>query len=122
MKIEEAKGNLETFINDLWKSAKTGKYLDCNGFIDSKVPKSIETLINEYENQQKEIKELHKEINEMIKLKIENEHLVDTEFIYKDKIREKIEELKDRSGGNLFHIQQQINSNIRILQELLEED
>ena len=35
-------------------------------------------------------------------------------------IKEKIKELKSKSGGNVFHIQQTINAEIRLLQELLE--
>ena len=35
-------------------------------------------------------------------------------------VEEKIEELKNKSGGNVFHIQQTINAEIRLLQELLE--
>lgn len=37
------------------------------------------------------------------------------------KIKDKIEELKEKSGGNVFHIQQTINAEIRLLKELLEE-
>ena len=40
----------------------------------------------------KENEELHREINQRIKLKIENEKIVDTQFIYKPKIKDKIEE------------------------------
>ena len=36
---------------------------------------------------------MHREINRRIKLKIENEKIVDTQFIYKQKIEDKIEEL-----------------------------
>lgn len=35
-------------------------------------------------------------------------------------VEEKIEELKSKSGGNVFHIQQTINAEIRLLEELLE--
>ncbi len=36
-------------------------------------------------------------------------------------IREKKEELKSKSGGNVFHIQQTINAEIALLEEILEE-
>lgn len=36
-------------------------------------------------------------------------------------IREKIKELKNKSGGNVFHIQQTINAEIRLLEEILKE-
>lgn len=41
-------------------------------------------------------------------------------YIPKSRVIEKIEELKSKSGGNVFHIQQTINAEIRLLQELLE--
>ncbi len=37
------------------------------------------------------------------------------------KVKDKIEELKEKSGGNVFHIQQTINAEIRLLKELIEE-
>lgn len=56
---------------------------------------------------EKENEELHKEINERIKLKIENEHLVDTQFISKQKILDKIEEynqiIDETNDGDLIH-------------------
>lgn len=44
--------------------------------------------------------QLHEEINERIKLKIENEKIVDNEFISKNKIREKIEALQELLNEN----------------------
>lgn len=41
------------------------------------------------------------------------------ESISKTVVEEKIKQLKEQSGGNVFHIQQTINSNIRLLQGLL---
>lgn len=41
-------------------------------------------------------------------------------YISIQKVKDKIEELKSKSGGNVFHIQQTINAEIRLLQELLE--
>lgn len=40
---------------------------------------------------------------------------------WRENINDKIEELKNKSGGNVFHIQQTINAEIRLLQDLLEE-
>lgn len=42
--------------------------------------------------------------------------------IPKEVIEKKIEELKNKSGGNTYHVQSTINSNINLLQELLEEN
>ena len=53
----------------------------------------IEKLQKENEELNKENEHLHREINRRIKLKIENEKIVDTQFIYKQKIEDKIEEL-----------------------------
>ncbi len=36
-------------------------------------------------------------------------------------IRAKIKELKSKCGGNVFHIQQTINAEIRLLEEILKE-
>lgn len=41
--------------------------------------------------------------------------------IPKKKIEDKIEELKSQCGGNVFHIQQTLNAEIRLLQEFLED-
>ena len=41
---------------------------------------------------------------------------------WENKINAKIEELQNKSGGNLFHIQQTINAEIRLLQSLLEKE
>lgn len=81
----------------------------------------------------KENEELHKEINERIKLKIENEKIVDTQFLPIQKVKDKLEELKrkinnggktyGRYGGcvinseNIMKLQNQIEA----LQELIEE-
>lgn len=46
-------------------------------------------------------------------------HYIKEESIPRAVVEEKIEELKEKSGGNVFHIQQTINSNIRLLQEIL---
>ena len=53
----------------------------------------IEKLQKENEELNKENEHLHREINRRIKLKIENEKIVDTQFIYKQKIEDKIEEI-----------------------------
>jgi len=37
-----------------------------------------------------------------------------------EKIKEEIKELKNQCGGNVFHIQQTINAEIRLLQKLLD--
>lgn len=73
------------------------------------------TLEEDKEELQKENENLHKEINQRIKLKIENEKIVDTQFISIKKIKDKIEELI-KEGRHY-------NANkIEVLQELLEGD
>lgn len=56
---------------------------------------------------------LHKAIETVVEA-IENS-------ISKEVIEKKIEELKNKSGGNTYHVQFTINSNINLLKELLEE-
>lgn len=64
----------------------------------------------------------------------ENKNLKDTDLIgvylkgvydgqekITTKIRKRIEELKNKSGGNVFHIQQTINAEIILLEEILKE-
>lgn len=46
-------------------------------------------------------------------------HYIKEESIPKDVVEEKIRKLKKQSGGNVYHIQQTINSNIRLCEEIL---
>lgn len=55
----------------------------------------IEYLLNQIQNLVDENNLLHKEINERIKLKIENEKIVDNEFVSKNKIRKIIQKYYD---------------------------
>lgn len=89
-------------------------------------------LLNLIAKQQKEIEELHTEINERIKLKIENEQLVDTQFIPKQKVKDKIEEILNNNEYRIVFegdaefpdeattIKAQEYIKLDVLQELLE--
>ena len=77
----------------------------------------IEYLLNEIKNLVDENNSLHKEINQRIKLKLENEKIVDNEFISKNKIREKIKRL-DYSRDNT----EQRYFKKEVLQELLNDN
>ena len=77
----------------------------------------IEYLLNEIKNLVDENNHLHKEINRRIKLKIENEKIVDNEFISKNKIREKIKRLDYNSDNT-----EQRYFKKEVLQELLNEN
>ena len=81
-------------------------------------------VLNLIEKTLKENEHLHKEINRRIKLKIENEKIVDTQFIYKQKIKDKIEEYKNmlktcNKAKDIDRIKA-INERILELQELIE--
>ena len=81
----------------------------------------------EIEKLQKENEDLHREINQRIKLKIENEKIVDTQFISVQKVKDKIEELKQEKkkyGNCLIEMYEDelVNRDIKILQELLESE
>lgn len=66
---------------------------------------------------------LHKEINERVKLKIENEKIVDEEFIPKDKIRKKLKAREeDREDCDNSIIANNLLRDIYLLRELLEEE
>lgn len=86
----------------------------------------IEYLLNEIKNLVDENNHLHEEINERIKLKIENEKIIDNEFISKNKIREKMkyykELYKQDNSPNNFLIDQDCLSKLSILQELLNDN
>lgn len=94
----------------------------------------IEHLIKAYKDL-KEIEENHRKENGKLREKVkqleeENQQLeaikdeairrYNLESIPTSLVKEKIEELKNKSGGNVFHIQQTINAEIRLLEELLE--
>ena len=85
---------------------------------------AIQGLLDLYTKQQKEIEELHKEINQRIKLKIENEKCVDRDFIYKGKIREKIKDYTEKSKYPLVNSQsrREYTFGLKALIELLEEN
>ena len=82
-----------------------------------------EIILNLIEKQYKEIEELHKEINQRIKLKLENERCADEDFIHKDKIKAKIEELKEdiKYSANPLSIDNS-KFGIKVLQSLLEKE
>lgn len=88
-----------------------------------KICEIIKNLQKENEELNKENEHLHREINRRIKLKIENEKIVDTQFIYKQKIKDKIEELKQKAINYGIFIDKDesfnIESKISVLQELL---
>lgn len=84
---------------------------NCKIYVDLEFHKDeMKNLINENND-------LHKEINRRIKLKIENEKIVDNEFISKNKIREKIKRLdygRDNTEQKYFKKE--------VLQELLNDN
>ena len=76
-------------------------------------------VINLIKSLQKENEDLHREINQRIKLKIENEKIVDTQFIPIQKVKDKISERQ-------FELQQEYkdfedDAILTVLQELLKE-
>lgn len=88
------------------------------------VKNSLRYILSDYKRVLKENEHLHKEINRRIKLKIENEKIVDTQFIYKQKVKDKIEEYKNmlktcNKAKDIDRIKA-INERILELQELIE--
>ena len=84
---------------------------------------TIEHLIKAYKELEEENKTLNERNQYLVKYraKLEKELYESNEnYIPVSLVEEKIEELKNKSGGNVFHIQQTINAEIRLLQELLE--
>ena len=93
--------------------------------IDNKDKEAIEHILSDYKRVLKENEELHKEINERIKLKIENEKIVDTQFLPIQKVKDKIEELEEQYNVrelDFIKTTQDIRKIIiQALEELLEE-
>ena len=112
--------------------------------IDNVDKEAIEELLKAYK-ELKEIEESHRKENGELREKVKkleeenktlnerNQYLVkyraklekelyesNENYIPVSLVEEKIEELKSKSGGNVFHIQQTRNAEIRLLQELLE--
>lgn len=114
--IEEAIERLEKGINDIWFSTI---------YSQEQEEKDLKILLSDYKRVLKENEELHKEINERIKLKIENEKIVDTQFLPIQKVKDKIEELKEQYNVrelDFIKTTQDIRKIIiQSLEELLEE-
>ena len=125
--MEEDIKKIEYFLN------QADEYYDGNidikdCVITKEVAEAIENLIKGYKELEEENEELHKEINQRVKLKLENERIVDEDYIPKSKIREKIEEYNkmiNATYGDITHqgdIRRDNCIEIRnVLQELLEE-
>ena len=91
-------------------------------------------IYRRYYELKEENEHLHREINRRIKLKIENEKIVDTQFIYKPKVKDKIEKLhklladidykdiEDKQEREFYKKEYyQVVAQIKVLQELLDE-
>lgn len=130
--IEEDILNIEKYIELVTEK----NYCECNELNEicsgsqcygsRNVAYSMKRILSDYKRLLKENEHLHKEINRRIKLKIENEKIVDTQFIYKQKIKDKIEEYKNmlktcNKAKDIDRIKA-INERILELQELIEEE
>ena len=110
MELEES----TIYLKKIAKEYKIYGDLDNPEFEDTKkIANAIETVLQALEKLQKHCKEMIKEKQEL------SSALLDS--IPKKKIENQIEMLKAQCGGNVFHIQQTLNSEIKLLQELLED-
>ena len=91
-------------------------------------------IYQRYYELKEENEHLHREINRRIKLKIENEKIVDTQFIYKPKVKDKIKKLhklladidykdiEDEQEREFYKKEYyQVVAQIKVLKELLDE-
>ena len=91
-------------------------------------------IYRRYYELKEENEHLHREINRKIKLKIENEKIVDTQFIYKPKVKDRIEKLhklladidykdiEDKQEREFYKKEYyQVVAQIKVLKELLDE-
>lgn len=115
MEVQEAIEILKQFQKDTPKLP-----YDC---LANKEIEAVGVVLNEYEKQQKEIKELEKHYKheqEYINGEIfsaKQMHIIDEDYISKDKIKE----IKEGIELNYFKANYTINEVIDILQELLED-
>ena len=79
-KEKKAIEDMDRFANGIDMSCVTARQMQI-------ILNLIKKLQKENEELNKENEHLHREINRRIKLKIENEKIVDTQFIYKQKNR-----------------------------------
>ncbi len=79
---------------------------------------AIETVLNYI----KEIEKENKNIKDTDLTSVYLKGVYDGQEKIITKIRKRIKELKNKSGGNVFHIQQTINAEIRLLEEILKEE
>lgn len=86
--------------------------------VDLKIPKSMQHILSDYKRVLKENEELHKEINERIKLKIENEKIVDKQFLPIQEIKDLIEELKKTNFNDYTREQDGNEVKMEILYEI----
>ena len=107
---------LEEYIKEVWKPKPIHNVIPDWATIEKKEIQAIENLIKE----NKELKEKNKEINQRIKLKLENERCADKDFISKSKVKEKITYLQSLEFEDKLVSQWVANATtINILQELL---
>lgn len=92
------------------ETSSLGLFFKCKGSEKYKI--ALEHILSDYkrvlkENEEvhKENEHLHREINRRIKLKIENEKIVDTQFISIQKIKDKIEEEIKYHEKNILDIE-----------------
>ena len=88
-----------------------------DSYLKDELDLAIETVLKALEDTQKNY---NLAIKQNISYK-QNIHDLKYNSIPKKKIEDKVEILKAQCGGNLYHIQQTLNAEIRLLQELLEE-
>ena len=116
---EEDIKNIEEII-ELSKEEIDAKDENITAILDIEDLISLEHILSDYKRTLKKNEELKEELETE-----QNERLLcyirEMQMIPVQKIKDKIEELKEKSGGNVFHIQQTINAEIRLLKELLEE-
>ena len=117
--IKEDIKNIEEII-ELSKEEIDAKDENITAILDIEDLISLEHILSDYKRTFKKNEELKEELE-----KEQNERLLcyirERQMIPVQKIKDKIEELKEKSGGNVFHIQQTINAEIRLLKELIEE-
>lgn len=82
--------------------------------------KDVGDLLDLY-NKEMEANRILSEQNMMMSQRHLNDSAKLKNSISKDRVKEKLQELENKSGGNSYHVQSMINAEKNILEELLEE-
>ena len=126
---EEEKKTIEKFIEKCYKYDESVEIKGISVGEEYRMLNTVCKALNLIEKLQKENEELHREINRRIKLKIENEKIVDTQFIYKPKVKMEnkyantlLESIDNIKVGLKYYVERclELENELKLYQEMYE--